>query len=111
VTEYIEKQISPQREILNKLRTIFQSTLTQCDEKMAWGVPTYSGGKFYIASMRQRVHVGFAISGLDEVEIKHFEGSGKIMRHIKIPTLEEINERKLVMLIKLVEEKVTCKKC
>ena len=111
VDKYIEKQKSPQKEILQKLRKIFQKTLSNVDEKSAWGVVAYSGGRFYIAAMKNRVHVGFAINGLSEEEISLFEGSGKTMRHIKIHSLEEIDEKKLEKLIKLVDKKTTCKPC
>ena len=111
VTKYIEKQKSPQKEILQKVRKIFQKTLPSCEEKMRWGVPTFAAGKFYIAAMKNRVHVGFAINGLSKDEIKLFEGSGKTMRHIKIPTLEDVDEKKLVNLIEMVDKKALCKQC
>ena len=111
VNEYIEKQKSPQKEILQKVREIFQKTLPSCEEKMAWGVVTFAGGKFYIAAMKNRVHVGFAITGLNEDEISLFEGSGKTMRHIKLPTIENIDENTLVKLIKMVDKKAFCKPC
>ena len=111
VTAYIDKQQSPQKEILQKVRKIFQNTLPNCEEKMMWGVVTYAGGKFYLAAMRQRVHVGFAITGLNKEEVSKFEGSGKTMRHIKIPTVDEIDESALVNLIKLVDQKAICKQC
>ena len=111
VDEYIEKQKSPQKEILQKLRKIFQKTLPNCEEKSAWGVIVFAEGKFYIAAMKDRVHVGFAINGLDKEEIGMFEGSGKTMRHIKINSLEDIDEKKLVKLIKMVNEKAICNPC
>lgn len=111
VNEYIEKQKSPQREILQKVRKIFQETLADCEEKMRWGVPTFAAGKFYIAAMKDRVHVGFAITGLNEDEISMFEGSGKTMRHIKIYTLEDVDKKKLVKLIEMVDKKAVCKPC
>jgi len=58
--------------------------------------------------MKNRVHVGFAINGLSKEEIGLFEGSGKTMRHIKIHSLEEIDEKKLVKLIGLVDQKSIC---
>jgi hydrogenase maturation factor len=61
--------------------------------------------------MKNRVHVGFAITGLNEEEISLLEGGGKTMRHIKIPTLENIDEKKLVKLIKMVDKKAICKPC
>ena len=111
VDEYIEKQKSPQKEILQEVRKIFQKTLPSYEEKSAWGVVAFSGGKFYIAAMKNRVHVGFAINGLDKDEISLFEGSGKTMRHIKINSLEEIEEEKLVKLIKMVDKKAICNSC
>jgi uncharacterized protein YdhG (YjbR/CyaY superfamily) len=111
VSEYIEKQQSPQKEILQELRKIFRETLPNCGEKMTWGVVTFAGGKFYIAAMKNRVHVGFAITRLNKDEIGLFEGSGKTMRHIKIPTVESIDRERLVRLIEIVDKKAICKPC
>jgi hypothetical protein len=109
VTGYIDKQQSPQKEILQKVRRIFQKTLPNCEEKMRWGVATYAGGKFYLAAMKNRVHVGFAITGLNKEEVSCFEGSGKTMRHIKIQTIEDIDKITLEKLIELVDKKAICK--
>jgi len=111
IKDYIEKQQSPQKEILKKLRRIILKTLPDCGEKMAWGVPVFAGGKFYIAAMKTRVHMGFAVSGLSKEDMDQFEGRGKTMRHIKIPSLEDIDERKITRLIKLVDKKVICEPC
>ena len=109
--EYIEKQQSPQKEILCKLRTIFQTILPDHEETMSWGVITFAEGKFYLAAMKNRVHVGFAINGLSKEEIDFFEGNGKTMRHIKINSVEDIDEKRLGELILLVKEKATCNPC
>ena len=111
VDEYIEKQKSPQKEIIQKVRNIFLKTLPDCKEKSAWGVIAFGEGKFYLGTMKNHVHVGFAINGLSKEEIGLFEGSGKTMRHIKIRSLEDIDEKKLVKLIKLVDKKTICKPC
>ena len=105
---YIEKQQSPQKEILKKVRNLILKTIPDCDEKAAWGVAVFAGGKFYIAAIKNKVHVGFAINGLSKEEIGQFEGSGKTMRHIKIRSLSEIDEEKLVKLIKMVDKKAVC---
>lgn len=110
VEKYIEKQKSPQKEILQKIRKIILKTLPSCVEEMAWGVPVFSGGKFYIAAMKKCVHVGFAIKGLSKEETDLFEGSGKIMRHIKISSTD-FDEKKVVKLIKIVGKKAVCKTC
>jgi len=108
VNDYIQKQKSPQKEIIQKIREIFLKTIPNHEERMRWGVITYGAGRFYVAAMKTRVHVGFAITGLSKDEIRLLEGSGKTMRHIKIPTLEDIDEEKIVNLIKIVDKKAIC---
>lgn len=111
VNEYLEKQKSPQKEILQKIREIFHRTIPDVEEKMRWGVPTFADGKFYIVALKNYVNVGFAITGLNKDEICLFEGTGKTMRHIKVPTLKSIDEKKLVNLIEMVNKKAICNQC
>jgi hypothetical protein len=111
VDEYIEKQKSPQKEILKSVRKLILKTFPGCDEKLTWGVPVFARGKFYIAAMKNRVHVGFAIHGLSKKEIGLFEGSGKTLRHIKIHSLESLDEEKLAHLIEIVGKKAFCQPC
>jgi hypothetical protein len=111
VTEYINKQKSPQKEICQKLRTIILQTFPQINEEMKAGVPCYGitkeefYGKYYIVSLKDHVNLGFSLKGLSKEEISLFEGTGKTMKHIKVYTLEEIDEKKIVFLLKLVNEK------
>ncbi|MBN1281214.1 MAG: DUF1801 domain-containing protein [Candidatus Thermoplasmatota archaeon] len=108
IAEYIKKQPSPQQEIIQRVRAIFQKALPGCEEKMMWGVVTVADGKFYIAAMKTRVHVGFAITGLSKEEQRLFEGSGKTMRHIKLHSVDDVDEKTLVKLIQLVDKKAIC---
>ena len=108
---YIEKQKSPQKEILLEVQKIFRETLPGSKEEMRWGAITFSSGKFYIAAMKSCVHVGFAITGLNKDEIALFEGTGKTMRHIKIPTIDSIDKSHLDKIIRMVDQKAICKIC
>ena len=108
IKAYIDKQPFLQKEIILKVRDIFTKTLRNYNEEFAWGVMVYEGGKFYIAAMKNRVHIGFAITGLNKKEIDMFEGSGKTMRHIKIHSLKDIEEERLVKMINMVNKKSTC---
>jgi hypothetical protein len=105
VKEYMEKQDSSQKEIIVNVREIFLRSLPNCKERFAWGVIVLGDDTFYIASMKNRMHVGFAIEGLSKNEIRLFEGSGKTMRHIKIHSIDDINENRLLELIKMVDTK------
>ena len=105
VKEYIEKQPSPQKEICMKLREIILHTLPNIVEEFKWGAPVYGNGQFYIGSFKKNVNLGFSIEGLSDEEMKLFEGSGKTMKHVKIRTFEEIDDKKIVNLLKLVAQR------
>ena len=109
VDEYIEKQKSPQKEICLKLRGLIFQTFPDIEEEMKWGVPTYAKGKYYLVALKDQVNFGFSLEGLSKEEQRIFEGSGKTMRHIKISSLKEINEKEIVKLLKLVWEKQEAK--
>lgn len=111
VEKYIAKQKSPQKAIIQKLRKIFSQAIKNCEEDFGWGVITLDQKRFYLAGLKDKVHIGFSINGLTKKEMSEFEGSGKTMRHIKIKSLGEIDEKKLTKLIKLVHKKSSCVPC
>jgi len=104
VENYIEKQKSPQREICQKLRKIILKTFPGIREEMKLGVPWYEG-KYYIVALKGHVNLGFSLKGLSKKEQELFEGSGKTMKHIKLYSLKEINEKKIIKLLRIVGKK------
>ena len=104
VEKYIEKQKSPQREICHELRTIILKTFPDIKEEMKMGVPWYEG-KYYIVALKDHVNLGFSLKGLSNKAIELFEGGGKTMKHIKLYSLKEIDEKKIVKLLRVVEKK------
>ncbi|MFZ5376893.1 MAG: DUF1801 domain-containing protein [Patescibacteria group bacterium] len=108
VASYFQKQTPERQAILHKLRELIFKNLPQVEENWAWGVPVYDGGKFYLASLKNQVNMGFSIVGLSNSEASQFEGGGKTARHIKIHSLESIDEKLLSSLIKLVHQKASC---
>ncbi len=104
VEKYIEKQKSPQKEIVQKLRAMILQALPDIKEEFKMGVPWYEG-KFYVVALRDHVNLGFSVKGLSEPDAALFEGKGKIMRHIKVHSLEDVDEARVVKLLRLVAEK------
>ena len=102
VDDYIKKQKSPQKEIIEKVRKIILKTFPKIEEKMYGGVPCYEG-KYYIAGLKKQVNLGFSIKGMKKEEITLFEGTGKTMRHIKLFSLEDVDEKRIVKLLRLVK--------
>lgn len=104
VDNYINSLKSPQKEICQSLREIILNTFPDIEEKMKYGVPYY-GDKYYIVGLKNHVNLGFSIESLTTAEINLFEGSGKITRHVKIKSLEDIDKKKLQNLLKMVTKK------
>ena len=108
VSKYIKKQKSPQMEICLKLREIIVKTFPKIEERIWAGVPFY-GSRYYIVALKDHVNMGFAVNGLSKKEINLFEGKGKTMRHIKIFSPEDIDEKRIIKLLKISKKaKCTC---
>ena len=104
VEDYINKQPTPQKEICLKLRELILNT-TGTQEEWKWGTPVYCNDKIYIGAFKKQVNLGFKIEGLSEEDLSQLEGTGKTMRHIKIYSLDEMDEAKIVKFIKLVSQR------
>lgn len=104
VDGYVEKQKSPQKEICQKLRRIILRTFPNMKEEMKLGVPWYEE-KYYIVALGDHVNLGFSLKGLSKKEMELLEGGGKTMKHIKIHSVKEIDEKKIVELLRMVKKK------
>jgi hypothetical protein len=104
VEKYIENQKPPQREIVQRLRNIILKTFPDIKEEFKMGVPWYEG-KFYVVALKDHVNLGFSVKGLSEQEKALFAGKGDMMRHVKFYSLEDVNEARVVKLLRLVAEK------
>lgn len=107
IEDYIAKQKSPQKEIILKLRKFILKSFPGIKEESRWGCIVYGDGKYYLAGMRERVHMGFSVQGMKKDELELFEGKGEYMRHIKIPSLKDIDEKKILELMKMVKKKTS----
>jgi len=58
-----------------------------------------------VVALRDHVNLGFSVKGLSKQEKTLFEGKGKMMRHVKFYSIEDIDETKVVKLLRLVAEK------
>ena len=103
VEQYVEKQKSLQKEIVRKLRKIVLKTFPDVKEEMKMGVPWYEG-KLYVAAFRDHVNLGICLEGLSEKEKSFLEGSGRTMRHIKIHSLRDIDDKKIEAFLSMVRE-------
>ena len=102
IDEYINKFDGEKKKILKKLRNIILKTRPKLKEEVKMGVPWY-GGLFYLVGLKDHVNMGLCFGGLKKYE-KELEGKGKYMRHIKFFSTKDIDEKKLIKLIKVTKK-------
>jgi len=102
VRKYLDSLPSPQKEICEEVRNIIVKTFPNLKESFKNGVPWYEC-KYYIVGLKDHVNIGFSVEALSDEEMKLFEGKGKYMRHIKIYSLNDINEKEIIKLLKVVK--------
>lgn len=108
VEGYIKRQNSPQKEICARLRRLILKTFPGIKEEMKMGVPWYEG-RYYIVALKDHVNIGFSIQGLSKEELSLFEGAGKLMRHTKLFSEDELDEGRIAKLLKLARKsKCSC---
>jgi hypothetical protein len=104
VGEYIEKLKSPQKELVQRLRDMIVKIMPDVKEEFKMGVPWYEG-KYYIVALKDHVNVGFSVKGLSEQDMALFEGKGKMMRHVKFYSLKDVDDVRVLKLLRLVAER------
>jgi hypothetical protein len=106
IDDYINKQASPQQEICRALREIIRRTFPGVKEEMRWGVPAFADGNYYIVALKDHVNLGFAAKGLTEEDLTLFDGGGKTMKHVEIDQSGQIDNNRIVALLKLVDKRI-----
>ena len=102
VKAYLGKLPTPQKEICERIRKIILKTFPDLQESFKNGVPWYED-RYYIVGLKDHVNIGFSVKGLTGNELELFEGNGKFMRHIKIFSLNDIDEEEIIKRLKVVK--------
>jgi hypothetical protein len=92
VTNYIKKAPSPQKEIMENLRTLIHESIPGTTEEFKWGQPIFKKNKdfCYLKTTKNHVNLGFLNFEILNDPDSLLEGTGKQMRHVKIKSTEEI---------------------
>lgn len=98
VTEYINNAPKEQKEIMDKVRTLIHHAVPNVTEEFKWSRPIFKATKdfAYLQANKNHVNLGF-YNGFEKLNDpdKILEGTGKTMRHIKIKTISDIDNKLL----------------
>ncbi len=88
--------------VVNKLRALVKRTLPETTESInAWGIPTFeSNGPFaYFMVNKNHLTLGFVMGTSLADSAKLLEGTGKNLRHVKIRSVEDLQQQGLSELL------------
>lgn len=94
VTTYIANAPEPQKSILNALRALIFDVVPDAVEEFKWSRPVYGHNKDFAYLVANKNHVNFGFSQFTKIKnpTEILEGTGKTMRHVKLRSLEDIDE-------------------
>ncbi|MGC9668998.1 DUF1801 domain-containing protein [Planosporangium sp. 12N6] len=98
VDAYVETKLDPKyREIVAALRALMADAAATATECLTYGSPAWRGRKILAVISQSKTHLTFAFERGAEFEDPHglLEGVGKKTRHVKIKTMDGINEAAL----------------
>ena len=101
VDEYIDGLAPTPRRIASELRRLVKEAAPTATETIKWGMPVYEmqGNICYIGAIKDRVNFGF-YRGADLPDpVGLLEGTGKKLRHIKVRSIEDIQEAAFKVLV------------
>ena len=101
VNEWLKRTPSPQSEILPELRHLIKDHAPNLEESVKWSAPWYEGNGNVIYLVCQSSYATFGVCNGAHLENPDglLEGIGKDMRHVKVPSFEEVTTEKVIAVL------------
>ena len=95
VSDYIEKAPDSLKELMEKLRNLIHDSVPGTIEQLKWKQPVFKKDKdfCYLKYSKEHVTFGFINASLLKDPDSLLQGSGNTMRHVKIKSTKDINEK------------------
>ena len=103
VDEFVEQKVLPQyRGIVTMIRQLIREEAPDVQEVIGYGIPMYRGRHALAVISPTKKDITFAFSRGAEFEDKYglLRGVGKVSKHVKIKSLDNVNEEALKYYIK-----------
>ncbi len=107
ITEFLKdtKEISQEQfEIVTELRELINSINPEAEEEIKYGGLVFNVGKELITGIftrKKHISVEFSFGAGFEDPQKLLEGSGKLRRHLKIISRDDINKKQVCEFVKI----------
>ena len=93
--DYVTQLKPPQKDVATALLRMVRETTPEGEERFSWGHPCFylNGPMIYISGSRDHVKLGFFEGAVLADPLGLLEGTGKKLRHIKVHSLNELQQR------------------
>jgi len=98
VDEFVEQKVLPQyRDIVAMIRQLMRETAPDVQEVISYGIPMYRGKRGLAVISPTKKDITFAFSRGAEFEDKYglLRGVGKVSKHVKIKSIDNIDKEAL----------------
>jgi len=97
VTDYIAQAPDGQIELLESLRALVHESVNGTTEAIKWGFPVFGKIKDFAYLRHSKKHVTLGFYNIDKIDDPDnlLEGSGNTLRHIKVKSTADIDEKLL----------------
>ncbi|HSI69080.1 MAG TPA: DUF1801 domain-containing protein [Gillisia sp.] len=94
VTDYINETSGEQKRILERVRELIKENVPNSTEEFKWSRPVFRSEKdfAYLKTSKKYITLGFFNYGKLRDADNRLEGTGKDMRHVKLTTLNDVDE-------------------
>lgn len=94
VTDYINEASGEQKRIMDRVRELIKESVPNSTEEFKWSRPVYRSGKdfAYLKSAKKYITLGFFNFKKLRDDDNRLEGTGKDMRHVKLTSLNDVDE-------------------
>lgn len=107
VDQFIADAPIEQQEILSCIRQLIFQTVSSIKEEYKWNRPVYKTNEMfaYLQTSKNYVTLGF-YKGFEKINDSKnlLEGTGKTMRHIKLRSMENVDQKMIVEWLKAITE-------
>lgn len=97
VMDYINSAQPSFREVMHSIRSMIRELVPDAEEALKWGTPVYSRIRniCYMAAFKEHVTFAFYDGRMLKDPERILEGTGKMMRHVKIRKVEDIDREQV----------------
>lgn len=104
ITDYINQTTNEQAKLMEQIRTLIHTAVPGTSEAIKWKMPVFTKTKDFAYLRHSKKHITLGFYNIDKIEDPDqlLQGEGNTLKHIKIVTAADIDEKLLAKWFKAI---------